>query len=297
MVATGTQQSWFGKLKLFVSLTMLVLSSWGGYCCFYRPSLAAAVCISCGLTCLVIQFLLKESDERDGTLAAIVLGCFAIIGAFGSSESVSQLIPLGEGSFVNSNGERWEVVALSSTAFMALLYFDSVETIKGGFTGSNRITPLLAGLVGSIVCIIFALHFVHQPLPHYLFVISAACLFCVVDWHTYQCLVGSSDAEMHRRGVGAKMVLMILDVPVVIGLIVMSGYFYYLQCEPDVMSRMIGPVTFEAALGNACLEAYPFLAGALAFQMISFNVIYVAFAFRLHEVHSKGLGGQGEQTS
>jgi hypothetical protein len=275
--------------NLWVTVSMAGLIGWSG--CWsvssWTLSIPAFLLIACGVICFLLLFIIKRDAVLTGSLSAVVLIVFAAIGAIGDNIDVSRLLPFDGTSFISSNRERWEVVALVSTAFMAIIYLDAIDVIKGyfgrrrGFLGINTIVFCL---LASTALIGFALRQLHDPNKHYLLVWLVTILFCIVDWY-----ISWSFKSKPRRAIAfakeSKTLLWLIDLPVFAALTVLGLFvFYHLDCTADALNGPVsGSGTFgEALSNNVCVEAYPFLAGALAFQMLSYNVIYIVFSFRLH---------------
>ncbi|TPQ33089.1 hypothetical protein C2U70_20070 [Bradyrhizobium guangdongense] len=269
---------------------MLALVAWGAY--KYQPPISTSVSevllIGCGILCLAL--LMYHNDKTPtGPLFVVVLTTFVIVGSVGA-EDVSRLIPFQEPGFIRSHRERWEIVALASTAFMAVIYFDSLDDIKAfldgkGFQGINFVNICL---VLSIALLLSALYEVHSLFYHYMLVLTVTFLFAAIDWHLSRSLSrkASTNGQAQALAEELRAVLFLLDLPVLAALAVLGLFvFTRLGCTGAGMLEAKIPEsgTFGQILAqNECVEAYPFLAGSLAFQMLSYNIIYIVFTFRLH---------------
>lgn len=279
----------FENLRRNVAITFAMLASmgWGGFHTFAAASpelkLAPLIYLLAAMLCLFVLLIVGQHSAKTGVLSAITLAGFSLIGVMCTPEAVSGLIPLADGHFIHTNREKWEVVALLSTAFMAIIYIDSLDEMSEALVSTrgvvNSVTLLLIGSIGLIVC---GLIFLHDTLLHYLCVVGVTALFAGVDLIFWRSLRKGGDNAKHYAQ-DSKTLLVILDIPVLIGLLVLSGFLVKLNCAPSILTGIPEtPTSYEMMYRNACVEAFPFMAGALAFQMISFNVIYVFFALRLH---------------
>jgi hypothetical protein len=293
-----TSNSFFQKSlgvdAVFASLGMLALTAWG--LATLLPfqenchNVSAWAVLGCGISGFLVILCLKNSKRRIGALSLLVLIFFAFIGLKGSNPDASALFKLLShaevaDNFIRNDRERWEAVALMSTAFMALIYWDSVQDLsdclskKTGFFGINSITALLITSLFFLGC---AIVWLHDAGTHYWLIIGVASCFCAIDCFIYNSLKNVSADNCRAFVSEAKTLMYLVDIPILIGLLALRWYFSGTGC-PDSSDSL--PVNMKW-----CEPAYPFLAGALAFQMISFNLIYSIFQLGLHQESSAQKG-------
>lgn len=276
---------------LFVPLGMLVSLIWGlsfiPTIIYASASEAAppALLIGCTAICLILLCIMPVGAARIAALSATVLVAFALIGVFGSNASVSTLVPIGE-NIVRSNHARWEVVALMSTGFMALVYMDALDEIKAGFAagrglrGSNVVIVLLAA---SAVFIWLALKNIDIYITHQLYILLVCVSFGAVDLYIWKMHCKNTDGSLCQPAENSRTTFILLDIPIFAGLAVLFLFALTLGCtDQDTIAALSDSL---AELSNhPCVEGPPFLAGAIAFQMISFNLIYVLFTLEWHKI-------------
>jgi hypothetical protein len=237
-----------------------------------------------GALCMWLSLRLPNDSTRPGILSAIVLAVLVTVGIWGSSAGLSTMLTFGA-VFVSTARERWEAVALISTAFMAGIYYDALGDISEALIKNNRkdsfkVVGVL--LAVSIIIIIYALFHLHEIKKHYVGIFMVTVLFAVIDWWVFWELSDCTLDDVKDLAVTSGTYLLLLDLPVLLALSVFGIYLFTLNCNPKVLTYLVeNGFNNEKVLSDPCVEVYPFLAGTLAFQMISFNILYVVFSFRL----------------
>jgi hypothetical protein len=281
---TSDQPTWRVLVGIFLVL-IFGRSAW--YTGQVWPSFAGLTLALSSIVCLIILVCKWKSPTQVGPLSTILLAAFVVIGMWAKNSDVSGLLGLADEYQIASNRERWEVVALASTAFMAALYFDEVKSIMKCFddrgVGGAEIVNLL--LFVSIVVIYVAIIFLKITKFHYLFVLGVALIFTFIDGFIWYRLRGATAEQINalRKSHESWRYFILLDVPVLLGLAAIGAFFWTLGCDQRYLTTMVpSGFTYETALANPCVEVFPFVGGAIAFQMIAYNVIYVIFALELH---------------
>lgn len=234
----------------------------------------------CGIVGFSAFLCAKKCLGRSSFVSAFCLLFFVLAGIFGSPDDFSVMFYafkyINDGNnFINLPREKWEIVGLLSTLYMAVLYVGVIKPAARGFRieeGLRSVDGVLILLGLSIILLFSAMVSLHYTGWHFNFIIGVTACFAAIDWLVWTGLSANQDKELKDYSDDARLLLIILDIPILLSLIVMRAYFWKLGCSEIA----------DGSLGSECAEVYPFLAGAVAFQMISFNVIYVFFQARFH---------------
>jgi hypothetical protein len=304
-------ESWLdlGVDALFSFISMILLIIWGISTLFsvnHQPGdwIFCLTLILTGIFGAVVLFICRDRAWRTGILSTLVLVCFTVIGIFGSHTAsssfflwVGNLAHIEEGKkFIPTDRARWEVVALVSTAYMACIYYDMISKCHSGFTNKKGFLTLGTVqllLVTSVICVMAALYSLHDTPWHFLFVFSIAFVFMLCDVVVWKSLYRSKDKELKSISTESRYLLFLLDIPILIGLAAIIIFYWKLgfdgcpAIEPHEDSAKISLFSDSVKREVGCSEAFPFLAGATAFQMIAFNTIYVIYQFGWHRESTK----------
>ncbi len=250
-----------------------------------RSNIAAISYVLFGFCGILILYVFDNDDaKRTGFLSALVLVCFTQVGIFADTNELSRAFGFlnifdHKGPFIPSVQYQWEAVALAATAFMALIYLDMIEDIAGGLRGSNGflgINTVTLLLISSIFFIFFAIAKLHNMYWHFGLIIAVSFCFLLVDRFVWKRLAGAPEQRHKDISSEARLLYRLIDIPVLVALSVMIGLFLNLGCPGEYEQLEKLKHLSEISKYN-CEKAFPLLAGALAFQMISFNSMYVSF--------------------
>jgi hypothetical protein len=227
-------------------------------------------------------------------VSSFVLVALTLIGVTGENEPLSRLFWLLEsGHFIPDNRHRWEAVAVASTFYMAAIYLGSLSDLSSekkherrAIDAINTLTMASAGLTASAFILL------HKPMTHLVLIFITGVLFCIIDWVVQKNFLASSHAWSANFAKESKKLLKSIDLPITVGLgiiVVYSAINMSGQC-PISLDSSLGEVA-QQGIGNVkeliahpCVEIYPLVAGAIAFHMIAFNVLYLFSMFDFDKI-------------
>ncbi len=162
---------------------------------------------------------------------------------------------------IENIGEAWEVSGLLATFWMTILFWVQ-EMFEQKHLQGFRLVVCQISLVASLVLICFAYLWVHQIANHLYAIILVSCFFAAHDFvrHSALNVAGKNDDATE-----AKLFAVYVDIPSIIGFIIIL-IFFKLQDSQDNLNY--------------------FIAGAIAFQLLNMNAVYLLISFFPATVHS-----------
>jgi hypothetical protein len=158
---------------------------------------------------------------------------------------------------INTYPAVWELFALIATLVLLAAYCLSLKNLRTVKRDSDFLVPVIA-LPLAAICLVLALLTLTKISWHFGFVIAVAFLFGLGDLFIWRGIDAQAEPV---RAWAAQSYLFFADVPVLFGLVVLGLYYYGFHRQ--------GPMD----------AAEYFLGGAIAFQWLASNVIFVVVSW------------------